>query len=112
MNTAKDESESWLEYWSRVERLHEIQSHQIDNEEKVEQLRKTMSMAEAVEVVYGKDARDLFETRRQAFLQLREEYERKQKAILDGLDEPTQSVLREILKSIESEVWNDIYDIN
>lgn len=111
MIAAKDESESWVEYFSRVENLNELQTSWIDDEEKVEKLRKFMSKADAIEIVYGEEARKSFESRRQSFITNIEELNRKNRELSETLDEQSKRKFEEIFFEITPKNLKEYYDV-
>jgi hypothetical protein len=111
MIAARDESESLVEYFSRVERLNEIQNSWIEDEEKVEKLRKFMSKADAIEIVYGEEERKSFEARRQSFIENLEELKRKNRELSNTLDEQSKKKFEEIFLEITPKNLKEYYDI-
>ena len=111
MITAKDESESWVEYFSRVERLNKIQNKWADDEERVQKLRKFMPKADAIEIVYGEEARKSFETSRQGFIENLEKTAKKNKEFSQRVDEKTKKTIEAIHLAFIPEDLKEYYDV-
>jgi uncharacterized protein YeeX (DUF496 family) len=111
MITPKDESESLVEYFSRVERLNEIQNSWIEDEEKVDKLRKFMSKADAIEIVYGEEERKSFESRRQDFIKNIEELKRKNRELSKSMDEQSKRKFEDIFLELTPKSLKEYYDV-
>jgi uncharacterized protein YeeX (DUF496 family) len=111
MIAAKDESESWAEYFSRVERLNEIQSGWAEDEDRVQKLQKFMPKADAIETVHGEEAKKSFENRRQDFIERLEELAKKNREFSQTLDEKAKKTFEDIVLQLNPKDLKEYYDV-